>query len=92
MGHLELFIHLINLQAGKCYRKALHWIEDHGYANEEEEKLGMSLCLKLHLNLAMTNLKTNHPKKTCNHCKDALAIDPQSAKAYYRFGSSKMSF
>lgn len=72
-------------QASKCYRNALNWIQERGYADEDEETLGQQLCLKLHLNLALTSLKLNKPKITCIECKEALSINPHDPKALYRY-------
>ncbi|KAI9554029.1 hypothetical protein GHT06_019301 [Daphnia sinensis] len=73
----------------KCYRRALGWIEDHSYADDEEESLGQKLRLTLHLDLALVNLKINKPKKTCIHAGEALELDPENPKAFYRLGLAK---
>jgi len=77
------------IMAGKSYLQALNWIQDFRYANEEEERQGTDLSLKLHLNLALINLKKNKPKKTCTHCQEALLIEPNNIKALYRYGLAK---
>jgi len=72
--------------AGKSYLQALNWIQGHRYADETEERQGLNLSLKLYLNLALVNLKTNKPKKTCTYCQEALLIEPNNTKALYRYG------
>ncbi len=79
----------ILFQASKCYRNALNWVQERGYADEEEENRGQELCLKLLLDLALVNLKLNKPKITCTYCKEALEIPTKKmyrrAKAHYRY-------
>lgn len=74
------------LQAAKSYRQALGWMLERSYANEEEESQGEALNLTLYLDLALVYLKQNKPKRTCISCRDALQINPNNPKAYYRMG------
>jgi FK506-binding protein 6 len=75
-----------SFEAAKAYKQALNWIEEHGYADEQEEKQGLKICLALNLDLALVYLKLNRPKKTCIYCREALNIDPNNPKAHYRRG------
>lgn len=59
-------------------------MEDHSYADDEDENLGQELCMTLHLDLALVYLKLNKPKKTCIHAARALDIEPENPKALYR--------
>ena len=67
----------------------MNWIEDRGYANEEEEKLGMKESLALYLDLALVFLKLGRPIKSRIYCREALNIDPKNAKAHYRLGQAE---
>lgn len=75
-------------EASKKYRKAIYLLDNTCLATEEEEKKWKSVQLKLYLNMSQVCLKRSKPKKTIYYCKLSLDLEPQNAKAIYRYGKS----
>uniref|UniRef100_K3WIG2 Uncharacterized protein n=1 Tax=Globisporangium ultimum (strain ATCC 200006 / CBS 805.95 / DAOM BR144) TaxID=431595 RepID=K3WIG2_GLOUD len=80
----ELFRDGNHQHAAMRYVKALSHASKFFDLNEKDVEEVNKLKLSLYLNLAQCYLKMESWGKVIANCKDALAIDPQNAKALYR--------
>ena len=58
-----------------------------GFNNEERKKL----LLAAYLNMAICNLKLNKPTPAVRNCDDALELDANNTKAYFRRGQANLA-
>lgn len=73
-------------EASKKYRKAIYLLESTSVNSDEDEERWKEVLLKLYLNMSQICVKQSKPKKTIYYCKESLNIDPNNAKALFRYG------
>ncbi|XP_014671191.1 PREDICTED: peptidyl-prolyl cis-trans isomerase FKBP4-like isoform X2 [Priapulus caudatus] len=75
-------------QAVKSYETAVKYLENETYLDDDKVKCDQVL-LAAHLNIALCSLKLNKNLDAVKHCEDAMKIDANNEKAFFRRGMAK---
>ncbi|XP_034018099.1 inactive peptidyl-prolyl cis-trans isomerase FKBP6 [Thalassophryne amazonica] len=72
------------------YKQAMRLLVKRLQGNNEEESQLKSALLPIYLNLSMTELHLDNPKKALKYGNKALEMDPNNTKALFRCGKAYM--
>ncbi|EEB18988.1 FK506-binding protein, putative [Pediculus humanus corporis] len=76
------------LQAANFFKDSLNYISSDVGFSEDEETLRNRLLIAVRLNLAITYLKLNQNYEAIKECDEALKLDSNNIKGYFRRGQA----